>query len=77
MWSEEEHGRLCALLETAQLPLRIPGGLDTEEILEKMLHDKKVVGTTLRFVLPERMGAVTIREDVPGELIRETIEEMK
>ena len=37
----------------------------------------KVMGKTLRFVLPEAIGQVTIRDDVPPDLLTETIKEMK
>lgn len=42
-------------------------GFDPEAILEKMKSDKKVREGKIRFVLPERIGRVVIREDVTEE----------
>ena len=32
-----------------------------------MAYDKKVAGRKIRFVLPDRIGHVVIRDDVPAE----------
>jgi len=77
MWPEDSQRRLEALLEAIELPVRIPGHLPVEEILERMTHDKKVVGKTLRFVLPVSIGSVVIRDDVPDTVLRGTIEELR
>ncbi len=42
-------------------------GFDPEAIFEKMRSDKKVREGKVRFVLPERIGQVVIREDVTEE----------
>ena len=60
--------RLAALTEAAGLPVRaeLP---DDEELDAAMRLDKKVSGARIRFVLPERMGHVVIRDDVPPECV--------
>ncbi len=75
LWSAAEAARVEALIRAAGLPARIPP-LDREALMDRMARDKKAVGTTLRFVLPEAIGRVAIRDDVPGEVLAETIEEM-
>ncbi len=77
LWQADQAQRLESLLEAVGLPVRIPAILPAEMILERMRHDKKVVGKTMRFVLPEAYGRVTIRSDVPEDMLRETIEEMR
>lgn len=47
--------------------------LSSEALLEAMRHDKKVRGGRLHFVLPERIGAVTMRADVPVRLVRSVL----
>jgi len=76
LWAEDEAQRLRALLEAAGLPTRMPR-LAAEAVLERMFHDKKIVGRTLRFVLPEAIGRVVVRDDVPGSLLGATIEELQ
>jgi 3-dehydroquinate synthetase len=42
-----------------------------------MSFDKKVKGTKVRFVLPDRIGHVIIRDDVPAELARQALEQLR
>lgn len=60
--------RLTALIEAAGLPVRAELARD-EELDAAMRLDKKVAGARIRFVLPERMGQVAIRDDVPPACI--------
>jgi 3-dehydroquinate synthase len=61
-------GRLSDLCEAGGLPTRIE--LASDDVLQgAMRHDKKVVGSRVRFVLPTRIGEVVLRDDVPPECI--------
>jgi 3-dehydroquinate synthase len=51
--------RLRSLLETFDLPVQVPN-LDRLQILDSMMHDKKVQFGQLSFVLPSRMGSVEL-----------------
>ena len=57
------------LLARFLLPVEMPP-LDPEQMIEAMLHDKKVKHGQLRFVLPDRMGHVELVEGVDLELVR-------
>ncbi len=57
--------RTAALLRRLELPTRLPG-LDVKAVRAAMAHDKKRRGRTLRFVIPEAIGRVTLIDD-PGE----------
>ncbi len=72
MIDEAARGRIVALIEKAGLPT---GGikLDADEVLKTMQFDKKVTSGRLRFILPEKIGSVVIRDDVPEGLVREAI----
>ncbi len=50
------------LLQKLELPVRYPQA-NPDQLWQAMQHDKKVEHGTLRFVLPERLGAVAL---VPG-----------
>jgi 3-dehydroquinate synthase len=65
--------RLEVLLRRIGLPVRIEG-IDPEAVLQILSHDKKVRDGKVRFVLPDRIGKVTLREDVPPELIRSALQ---
>jgi len=64
--------RLIDLLRRTGLPQRCDG-LDVPATIETMQFDKKSVGGRQRFILPERIGEVVIRDDVPGDYIRSVL----
>lgn len=68
MWSSDAHARMVAWLERAGLPTRIPG-LGRSALLSALAHDKKVQLGRSRFVLPEAIGRVVVRSDVPDAVL--------
>jgi len=75
MIDQASHLRIVTLIDRAGLPT---GGLklDTDAVFNAMFFDKKVKAGTLRLVLPDRIGHVVIREDVPKEIIRNAVESL-
>lgn len=68
--------RLRTLVERAGLPTECRElGLSPEAVLEAMRHDKKFVTGSNRFVLLTAIGRWTEREGVPGDLVREAVEQ--
>jgi 3-dehydroquinate synthase len=69
---EASVGRIVTLIQRAGLPT---GGApdDTNALLEAMKFDKKVHGGKLRVILPQHIGHVEIRDDVPIEAVREAL----
>jgi 3-dehydroquinate synthase len=51
--------RIRSLLQKFGLPVDVPK-LDRRQILDSMMHDKKVAHGQLRFVLPSRLGQVEL-----------------
>jgi 3-dehydroquinate synthase len=68
LWSAGDQARQKALTRAAGLPLAWPP-LEPEAVLRCLLADKKVKEGRVRFVLPTRIGAVEIRDDVDSERI--------
>jgi 3-dehydroquinate synthase len=69
-------GRVVDLIRRAGLPA---GGLEpsTDEILDAMGIDKKTLNGKIRFVLPDRIGNVVVRDDVPTPVIRDAIDQLR
>lgn len=65
--------RIISLILAAGLPSEIPAGLDFDRIMECMTHDKKVREGRITFVLPEEIGRVCFRQDIPEEDIKKVI----
>jgi 3-dehydroquinate synthase len=52
-----------AALETFALPVTVPGDLTAADLLDTLQADKKVRAGTVRFALPQRVGAMPQRAD--------------
>jgi len=69
--------RIINLIKRAELPV---GGLkidDLDRVLDAMFFDKKVSSGKLRFILPDRIGHVVIRADVPYPLVRQALQSLR
>ncbi|MDB5356549.1 MAG: 3-dehydroquinate synthase [Phycisphaerales bacterium] len=73
---EHSRGRIVALIEKAKLPVR-GMKLPTQAVVDAMIFDKKVKGGRVRFILPDRIGHVIIRDDVPAELVAKAVESLR
>jgi 3-dehydroquinate synthase len=76
MLSDLNGRRIIELIARAGLPT---GGLKppTDAVLQAMRSDKKIRDAKFRFVLPDRIGHVVIRDDVPESLVRDVIETLR
>ncbi|HET6248752.1 MAG TPA: 3-dehydroquinate synthase [Tepidisphaeraceae bacterium] len=76
MLDDVSRRRIVALAEKAGLPvsgLKLP----TKAIVDAMIFDKKVKGGKVRFVLPDRIGHVVVRDDVPEEMVSRAVESLR
>jgi 3-dehydroquinate synthase len=68
--------RIVAVIKAAQLP--VTGlKLATKEVVDAMMFDKKVKAGKVRFILPDRIGHVVIRDDVPVEAVTRAVESLR
>jgi 3-dehydroquinate synthase len=51
--------------------------LDIEAIIDTLQTDKKVKDGKVRFVLPTQIGAVTVTDQVPADVIRQVLRQMQ
>ncbi len=72
MMSQNDADRVTSLIALAGLPT---GGIeaDADVLIAAMASDKKVSGGRVRFVLPTRIGAATLRDDVPPSVVRDAV----
>ncbi len=68
--------RIVKLIAAAGLPT---GGmtLDTKQVFDAMFFDKKVKSGKLRFILPERIGHVVVRDHVPNNLVIDALQSLR
>lgn len=67
--------RITALIKAVNLPSGIEG-LHSDDIIAKLILDKKVRDRKVLFVLPKSIGSVVVRNDVPLKVLKETLKEM-
>ena len=60
-------------MERLKLPTRWTA-VPTDEILARLVVDKKRAGSVQRWILAERVGAGRIHTDVPPEFVRRAVE---
>jgi 3-dehydroquinate synthase len=75
MIRQEVVERQRQLLERFSLPVKASGVL-VQDVRQAMSLDKKVQSGTNRWVLLEDVGRAVVRQDVPWELVEETLNEL-
>jgi len=70
--SEADAGRIASLLRRAGLPISAKG-IAPGRMRQLMSVDKKVKEGRIHFVLLERLGAATLRDDVPAAAVERTL----
>ena len=76
MIDERARQRVVGVIQSASLPTR-GLELDPAVVVDAMAYDKKIRLGRLRFVLPDRIGHVVIRDDVPVDLVREAVDSLR
>jgi 3-dehydroquinate synthase len=66
-------GRVKQLLQALGLPIALTAPI--AGIRDRLLLDKKAVAGQLRFIVVEGLGQVSLRDDVPAQLVEEVITE--
>jgi 3-dehydroquinate synthase len=70
--TQADVARIVSLLQRARLPVA-PPDIAAGRMLELMGADKKAEGGKLRFVLLDAIGAASVRGDVPGAVLQQTL----
>lgn len=70
----EDAGYLKSLLLQFELPISPPDNLNNEQLFAAMGRDKKATGKGMRFVLLNGLGNACLEEEVPIELIQQTLQ---
>lgn len=65
------------MLGSIGLPTRVRGLPDTSEILDRMGHDKKAAGGSLRVILPVGAGECSIVSDADASALRDGIDSIR
>ena len=72
MLDDRTAARQRELLTRLELPVACPG-LAVDKLLAAMAHDKKASEGKLTWVLPEGIGRVVVRRDVPVEMVERVL----
>lgn len=69
LFPEADFDRLVRLIRAAGLPTEAKG-VSPPAVMRALRYDKKFIHGRPRWVLPKRIGAVEVREDVPEAVVR-------
>lgn len=69
--SDDDVVRATGWIESVGLPIALPAGTPVSGLDAAMRHDKKVRDGRLRLVVPGPIGACTVEDSVPAELVRD------
>ncbi|MGF1603442.1 MAG: 3-dehydroquinate synthase [Thermosynechococcaceae cyanobacterium] len=69
LWSANEMARQQQLIIKSGLPTQLPADFPISKVADLLLTDKKVKEGRVRFILPTKIGAVTITDQVPEDAI--------
>ncbi|GGA23104.1 3-dehydroquinate synthase [Paenibacillus physcomitrellae] len=69
--------RTKSLLEKFELPTAIPADWEEEAILSAMMHDKKFREDQMVFILPERIGQVSIVKDMTVAEVKDVLRRLR
>lgn len=76
-YSMSIYERTKSLLTSFGLPVAIPQHMDTEQIMQAMMRDKKFKEGQMIFVIPVEIGKVEIRSGISYDMVKEVVEELK
>ncbi|WP_299179964.1 3-dehydroquinate synthase [uncultured Neptuniibacter sp.] len=65
--------RIKSILEAANLPVYPPETISSDQFIELMSVDKKVIDGNIRLVLLEKIGMATVTSDFDAALLKETL----
>lgn len=65
------------LVRRAGLPVRVAGLPSTDEVLERMSHDKKALGGTMRVIVPTSPGQARVVQTPPLDALRAGIDALR
>ena len=63
LWKEDETIRQNNLIKKYGLPIEVPN-LNKSDVVRILMGDKKVQEGKMRFILPNRIGKVSIYQDI-------------
>jgi 3-dehydroquinate synthase len=76
-YAEDIHTITKNLFIKYGLPVNIPAQLNTDSIMNAMMHDKKFKEGTMVYIIPTEIGKVEIRKDVTVAQVRQIVELLK
>ncbi len=69
--------RIIDLIRQYNLPIEVPAGMETDQIMAFMASDKKAVAGQVHFVLVKEIGVPFVTADIPSDVVVKTIEELQ
>ena len=72
----DDFSRIYNLINSAGLPVLPKQSYNIDQFLKLLYSDKKVKDGKLRFILPEKIGKVIIKDDIPISILKSELRKM-
>jgi 3-dehydroquinate synthase len=76
LWTAAAAARQDAVIENTGLPAKLPAGLKISEIVAALSLDKKVQSGQVRFVLPTKVGAAMVTDQITNRAVESVLKNM-
>jgi 3-dehydroquinate synthase len=73
MWSQADTDRQDAVIQKTGLPIKLPAGMEIDQIVAALFLDKKVQAGRVRFVLPTKIGHATVTDTIDNSLVADIL----
>ena len=70
-----EYNKIKLLLKAFKLPTELPRGTDVEKLYKIMLLDKKVKNNEMVYVLPKKIGAAYITNNIQKRVVIKSLKD--
>jgi 3-dehydroquinate synthase len=75
--ASHDHDRIINALLSFDLPVKLPAGMDDEDLLRRIRMDKKVDEGKLRFILLKKLGEAVVSAEVTDGHLKQALEELR
>jgi 3-dehydroquinate synthase len=76
LWTPAEATRQDTVISKAGLPTRLPTGIDIAAIVSALSLDKKVQSGQVRFVMPTKIGAAIVTDQITNQAVTKVLQSM-
>ncbi len=76
LWTNADAVRQDTVIRNTGLPILLPSGINIDEIVAALSLDKKVQAGQVRFIMPTKIGAAIVTDQITNQDVRDVLQPM-